>query len=182
MFSKVLNFGAIIGLSLLVTACSRPIFKVTELTPEANRVAVSPFKPRDNCKIVSEKEGVANVYQVQYKRVSSVANSAGSGDSAFTAGGGMSSSKVGSDGYAVVQTEPKKTRASKDELVESAKNDLLNKATLFEVPRGKKIVVYYGDEKWSCGSQTTCFNARGELKINQVTSLRIPAEIYECGL
>ncbi len=181
MFSKVLNFGAIIGLSLLVTACSRPIFQVTQLTPEANRVAVSPFKPRDNCKIVSEKEGVANVYQVQYKRVSSVANSAGSGDSAFTAGGAKSI-KTDSDGYAVVQSEPKKTRASKDELVESAKNDLLNKAALFEVPRGKKIVVYYGDEKWSCGSQTTCFNAKGELKINQVTSLRIPAEIYECGL
>ena len=181
MFRKVLNFGAIIGLSLLVTACSRPIFKVTELTPEANRVAVSPFKPRDNCKIVSEKEGVANVYQVQYKRVSSAANSAGSGDSAFTTGGAKST-KTNSDGSMIVQSEPKKTRASKDELVESAKNDLLNKAALFEVPRGKKIVVYYGDEKWSCGSQTTCFNARGELKINQVTSLRIPAEIYECGL
>ena len=178
MFRKVLNFGAIIGLSLLITACSRPIFKVTELTPEANRVAVSPFKPRDNCKIVSEKEGVANVYQVQYKRVS--VNSAATDP--FTAGGGVSA-QAGSDAKSVVmQTEPQKTRASKDELVESAKNDLLNKAALFEVPRGKKIVVYYGDEKWSCGSQTTCFNARGELKINQVTSLRIPAEIYECGL
>lgn len=178
MFSKILTFGAIVGLSVAFTACSRPIFKVTELTPEANRVAVSPFKPRDNCKILSEKEGVANVYQVQYKRVQ--ANSAATDP--FTAGGGVSSSQVGSDGYAVMQSEPKKTRASKDELVESAKNDLLNKAALFEAPRGKKIVVYYGDEKWSCGSQTTCFNARGELKINQVTSLRIPAEIYECGL
>lgn len=179
MFSKFLTFGAIVGLSVAFTACSRPIFKVTELTPEANRVAVSPFKPRDNCKILSEKEGVANVYQVQYKRVS--ANVAGSSDSPFTAGG-ATSTKTNSDGSMMMQSEPKKTRASKDELVESAKNDLLNKAALFEAPRGKKIVVYYGDEKWSCGSQTTCFNARGELKINQVTSLRIPAEIYECGL
>lgn len=178
MFRKMLNFGAIIGLSLLVTACSKPLFKVTELTPEANRVAISQLKPKNNCVVVGEKEGVANVYQVQFKKVNKATNTYS--ESPFTTGG--ESTQASGDESIVLQTEPKKTKATKDELIESAKNDLLNKAALFEAPKGKRIVVYYGEEKWICGNQRTCLNAKGELKINQVTSLRIPAEIYECSL
>ena len=86
------------------------------------------------------------------------------------------------------------TSATMEMMRESAKNDLMNKsAYLVEVGSSKRLVVYLASEKWSCKAEkgfmskmTGGSNENPEIpchegfKVNEVSSLRVAGEIYEC--
>ena len=143
MLTKILNFAAFCGVSLLVAGCSLfqkplPPYQIIEQTADAHRLAFSQSKPM-GCMLVGEKEGRA---------------------------------RVGATSGATMEL-----------LRESARNDLLNKsAYLVEVGSSKRLVVYQSKEIWMCTSKEVpeipCANAN--FKIEDVSSLRVAGEIYEC--